>query len=70
MVKIKKIWQHTYRHTPTHTYRENLKKHMKIHIQNKCLKSTHYRQTLSDGNKHNYKPQGVTENKIIEIVKK
>ena len=52
-------------HTHTHIKRK-LEKDTKIHIKNKCFKSTHYRQTLSDGNKHNYKPNGVPKNRIIE----
>lgn len=60
MVK-QKIWQHT--HTQI---KRKLEEVTKIQIKNKCLKSTHYRQTLSDGKKRNYKPKGVPKNKIIE----
>ena len=58
MVK-QKIWQDT--HTQI---KRKLEEITKIQIKNKCLKSTHYRQTLSDGNKHNYKPKGVLKTKL------
>ena len=55
----------------TNTYiKRKLKRTQKFTLKINVSKLLTYRQTLSDGNKHSYKHNGVPKNKIIENCQK